>query len=93
MYSELKIYDDKCVAVERAIKTFNINKLSIATRNRLYKSYEDDFLFSQEDFDFDKSVEEILNEKFPDAKYIGEANDADIVDVKNVIPVQKMIKK
>lgn len=92
MYNELKLYDDKCVAVERAMKEFNINRIPIATRNRLYKSYRDDFLFAQEEFDFDKTVEEILNEKYPDSKYIREANGRDVVDIKHIIPVKKMIQ-
>lgn len=82
---ELKLYDDTAIAVIHSLESFDINDVPKSVRDRLYKSYADDFLFSKEYYEPGMTVQDILNESVPVRRN-------DVVDTKHVTPVKELIE-
>lgn len=59
---ELKLYDAYCPAVQDWLDTFDINTVPNYMRNRLWKSYESDFLLTHYDYEDGMTAKQIIKE-------------------------------
>lgn len=90
MRTELKIFSDKCPAMQSLASNAEqyINEFPDDLRKIMFQSYEADYLMSQEFYDSDMTLDDIINED-----YQPKSSGPDVSIGKNVIPVAKTVQE